>query len=116
MSSQRVRRVQKLAREVLGESIGRLKDPRLGFATVTQVRMSADLGRARVLVSVIGSEEEKAATMAGLASAAPRLRTELGQSMRTRKTPELVFELDNQAEEAERLERLFKQVRDEEGG
>lgn len=111
-----MQRVQKLAREVLGESIRHLKDPRVGWATITAVRVSADLGRARVLVSVIGTEEEKATTMAGLASAAPRLRTELGHSMRTRKTPELVFELDRQAEEAERLERLFKQVRDEEDG
>ena len=116
MSSQRLQRVQNLAREVLGESLRRLKDPRLGFATITGVRVSPDLARARVLVSVIGSEEEKTATMAALASAAPRLRAELGQSMRTRKTPELVFELDRQAEEAERLERLFKQVRGEEGG
>ncbi|CAN5755059.1 30S ribosome-binding factor RbfA [soil metagenome] len=116
MSSQRVQRVQKLAREVLGESIRHLKDPRVGFATITAVRVSPDLGRARVLVSVLGSEEVKAATMAGLTSAAPRLRTELGRSMRTRKTPELVFELDRQAEEAARLERLFRQVRDEEGG
>jgi ribosome-binding factor A len=109
----RVEKVQRLAREVLGESIQGLKDPRIGFVTVTAVRISADLRHARVLVSVFGSHDEQDATMAGLASATPHLRMELGRQVRLRYLPELTFELDKGAEEAERLERLLKRIHEE---
>lgn len=113
--SQRTERVQELAREVLGETIESLKDPRVGFTTVTAVRVSPDLRLARVYVSVLGSDEERAATMAGLDSAKPYLRAELGRQVRLKYLPELIFELDTGAEEAERLERLLKKIHDEEG-
>ena len=71
--SQRTERVQRLARVVLGEEIQNLKDPRLGFATVTAVRITPDLRHARVFVSVLGSDDEKASTMAALKSATPVL-------------------------------------------
>ncbi len=108
--SQRMRKVGKLAQEVLGEAIQRLKDPRIGFVTVTQVRVSPDLRHARVFVSVLGDEDERAATLAGLRSAAPHLRAELGHEMRIRFTPELEFELDHTPEEAERIERLLRRL------
>ncbi|CAN5634027.1 30S ribosome-binding factor RbfA [soil metagenome] len=108
--SQRLARVQKLARQVLGEAILDLKDPRVGFATVTAVRISADLRHARVLVSVLGSEDEQRDTMAGLESAKPWLRSELGRQVRLRYLPELVFERDEGAERAERLELLLRQA------
>jgi ribosome-binding factor A len=106
----RVQKVQRLAREVLGEAIADLKDPRVGFATVTAVRMSADLRRARVVVSVLGSEEERRATMAGLESATPHLRSELGRQVRLKHLPELVFELDEQSDRAARVEALLRQL------
>jgi ribosome-binding factor A len=112
--SQRMEKVQKLAREVLGESIQKLKDPRIGFATVTAVRISADLRHARVLVSVMGTEDERNATMAGLASATPFLRTELGRQIRMKYLPELNFELDTSADRVERLEQLLKQIHEQE--
>jgi ribosome-binding factor A len=102
--------VQKLARTVLGEAIQDLKDPRVGFTTVTAVRISADLRHARVLVSVLGSDEERAATMAGLASATPHLRAELGRQIRLKYLPELRFELDSATDWAERLEELLREV------
>jgi ribosome-binding factor A len=108
--SQRIERVQRLARQVLGEEIQNLKDPRIGFATVTLVRISADLRHARVLVSVMGSNEEQQQTMRGLESAKAYLRSELGRQMRLRYLPELSFELDHRAEEAEKLERLFRNL------
>jgi ribosome-binding factor A len=108
--SQRIERVQRLARQVLGEEIQNLKDPRIGFATVTSVRISADLRHARVLVSVMGSDEEQQQTMRGLESAKPYLRSELGRQMTLRYLPELSFELDHRAEEAEKLERLFRNL------
>ena len=64
--SGRLDRVQRLAKQILGELIGSLKDPRIGFATVTAVRVSPDLQHARVFVSVLGSDEEQQDAMAGL--------------------------------------------------
>ena len=108
--SQRLPKVEKLARQVLGEAIQGLKDPRIGFATVTAVRISADLRHARVLVSVMGSEDEQRATMAGLESAAPILRAELGRQVRMKYLPELKLELDEGAETAQRVEALLRRV------
>jgi ribosome-binding factor A len=112
--TQRIDRVQRLARQILGEEIQNLKDPRVGFTTVTSVRVSADLRLARVLVSVLGSEEEQEQTMRGLESAKPYLRGELGHQMRLKYLPELSFELDHRAEEAEKLERLFRTLHEDE--
>ncbi len=114
--SQRTEKVQKLARQVLGEEIQALKDPRIGFATITAVRISPDLRHARVFVSVLGTSEQQAATMAGLRSATPHLRGELGRQIRMKYLPELTFELDHGAEEAERVEALLRRIHDEEGG
>lgn len=111
--SQRTERVQRLARVVLGEEIQNLKDPRLGFATVTAVRITSDLRQARVFVSVLGSDDEKASTMAALKSATPVLRTELGQQVRMKYTPELVFELDTMADEAQRLQEILHRIEQE---
>ena len=111
--SQRTERVQRLARVVLGEEIQNLKDPRLGFATVTAVRITPDLRHARVFVSVLGSDDEKASTMAALKSATPVLRTELGHQVRMKYTPELVFELDTMADEAQRLQEILHRIEHE---
>jgi ribosome-binding factor A len=108
--SQRLAKIERLARQVLGEAIQGLKDPRVGFATVTAVRISADLRHARVLVSVMGSEEQRRSTMAGLESARPVLRSELGRQVRMKYLPELKLELDEGAERAQRVEALLKQA------
>lgn len=114
MTSQRIEKVQKLARQVLGELIHDLKDPRVGFATVTGVRISPDLRHARVLVSVMGSEDERKDTMAGLDSAKPYLRGEMGRQMRMKYLPELVFELDHQLDDALRVEELLHRIHEQE--
>ena len=111
--SQRTRRVEKLSAQVLSEEIGRLKDPRIGFVTVTKVTVSPDLHHARVLVSVLGTDEAKGNTMAGLASAAPHLRTQLGAQVRLKFVPELTFELDQAAESAQRVEALIRRLHEE---
>ena len=103
----RVDRVQRLAKQILGELFQELKDPRIGFATVTAVKVSADLRHARVFVSVLGDDDEQVATLKGLRSAAPYLRGELGRQMRMKYLPELVFELDTVPQEAERIEKLL---------
>ena len=111
--SQRMEKVQKLARQVLGEAIQDLKDPRVGFVTVTSVRITPDLRHARVRVSVLGTEDEQSETMAGLNSAKPHLRSELGRQVRMKYLPELAFELDRQAEDAEHLEALIRKIHQE---
>lgn len=114
--SQRTEKVQKLAKEVLGKAIQDLKDPRVGFTTVTAVRVTPDLRHARVFVSVFGSEEERSATMAGLESARPHLRQVLGREVRLKYLPEIVFHLDTGPEEAEHLEQVFRRLHEIEGG
>ena len=111
--SQRMEKVQKLARQVLGEAIHELKDPRIGFATVTSVKITPDLRHARVRVSVLGSEDEQAETMSGLKSAKSHLRGELGRQVKLKYLPELTFELDHQAEDAEHLEELLRKIHQE---
>lgn len=108
--SQRMEKLQKLARQVLGEEIQKLKDPRVGFATVTAIRITPDLRHARVLVSVFGTEEEANDTMAGLNSAKPHLRQELGRQTRMKYLPELEFELDTGAQEAQKLDEIFDRI------
>jgi ribosome-binding factor A len=110
----RLDRVQRLAKQVLGEAIHDLKDPRIGFATVTAVRVTPDLQHARVLVSVLGSQEEQEQTMEGLKSAKAHLRSELGRQVRMKYSPDLTFQLDHGPEEAERLESLLRRIHEKE--
>jgi ribosome-binding factor A len=115
--SLRTERVQKLARQVLGDAIRTLKDPRVGFVTVTRVRMTPDLRHARVAVSVLGDPDAQKESLAGLESAKPVLRAELGRQMRIKYLPDLVFELDEGAAEAERIEGLLRRIHERgEGG
>lgn len=93
---------------------GELKDPRIGFATVTHVDLSPDLRHARVLVSVMGDDDSQRETLKGLASAAGFVRREIVQRLRLRRAPELVFALDNEAEQAERVEILLKDLHKQE--
>ena len=106
--SQRV--AEAIAHELASLISNEVKDPRIGFVTVTAVRVSPDLRHARVWVSVMGSEEERFMTMKGLKSATPYLRGELGRQVRMKYLPDLVFELDTGIEEADRLEQLLRQV------
>jgi ribosome-binding factor A len=106
-----MRRVDEAVREVLGDAVNRdLKDPRVGFVTVTEVRTSADLRHARVFVSVFGTDDEKAATLEGLASAHGILQARIARELRMKRTPALEFALDDTAEKAARLEALIEDV------
>lgn len=108
--TQRTDKVSKRAKAALGEAIHDLKDPRIGFATVTTVRVSTDLRHAHVFVSVLGSAEDQQETMKGLDRAKSHLRSELGRRVRMKYLPELTFELDTGAAEAERLEHLLHKI------
>jgi ribosome-binding factor A len=111
MSEARMRRVDQAMRQVLGDALAQeLKDPRIGFVTVTDVKTSPDLRHARVFVSVLGTDPEQEATLEGLRSAHGFLQTLVASELRLKRTPELAFELDHTAERAARLERLIEEA------
>jgi ribosome-binding factor A len=103
-----MRRVDEAVREVLGDAVTQdLKDPRVGFVTVTEVRTSPDLRHARVFVSVLGTAAEREATLEGLRSAHGVLQSRIARELRLKRTPALAFELDDTAERAARMEALL---------
>jgi len=100
-----------------------VRDPRVGLATITAVQTSPELDHAKVYFTTLGEDEERKEVLAGLRSAAPFLRRELGKRMHVRRVPELHFEIDRVLEEAQRIERLLSEalpravpVDDDEGG
>ncbi len=104
MSTERMRRVDEALREVLGDVIAHdLKDPRVGFVTVTDVKTSADLRHARVWITVLGDDPEP--TLAGLRSAHGYLQQRIAAEVRMKRTPALRFEHDDTDERVARLER-----------
>ena len=111
MRTARMRRVDEAMRQVLGDVLAQdLKDPRIGFVTVTDVKTSSDLRHARVYVSVLGTPPEQEATLDGLRSAHGFLQGRVGSELRLKRTPELTFQLDQTAERAARLERLIEEA------
>jgi ribosome-binding factor A len=102
-------RVSEEFREVLAEEIPKLKDPRVGFVTVTSVRVTPDLRRAQVLYSVLGDEAAKRATSAALESARPHLRSVLGRQVRLKFLPDLDFEEDDSFDRLQRIDQLLKE-------
>jgi len=106
----RTERVGEEFREILAESIQRLKDPRIGFVTVTGVKVSRDLQVAWVSFTAFGDERARAASRAALRSAAPHLRHELGRQIRLKVVPELRFEEDITPEAAERVDRIIGEL------
>lgn len=90
-----------------------MKDPRLGFVTITSVETARDLGSARVWVSVLGSEEEREQTMRALAAATPWLRRKLAERLEIRTVPQLMLRRDDSIETGDRVLRLLKEIEDE---
>jgi ribosome-binding factor A len=107
-------RVSEEFREVLAEEIPRLKDPRVGFVTITGVRVTADLRRAKVFYTVLGSEADRKRTRAGLRSARGHLRQVLGHEVRLKFLPDLEFEEDQTIEEAARVDQLIQKIHEDE--
>jgi ribosome-binding factor A len=100
--------------EVAEMLTGELSDPRIGFATLTRVELTADLHHARILVSVMGGEEDAAKTLEGLSSAAGYIRRELARRLGLRHVPELVFVLDHGVEESLKIESLIQKLKKDE--
>src|SRR6185503_20444266 len=88
----RMRRVNEAVREVVSEAVGELKDPRIGFVTITGVETSPDLRHARVFVSVLGSESKRAKSLQGLEAAHGILQSRLARELHMKRTPQLAFE------------------------
>ena len=111
----RPERVSELIRQAVGQFLtGDVRDPRIGFVTVIGVDVSADLSHANVRVSVMGSEEEKAQSLEGLASAARYLRAQLSSDLHLRTSPELHFHLDRGIEHAQRIDQVLKELKEPE--
>ncbi len=103
-----MRRVNEAIREILGDAITtELKDPRIGFVTVTEVDTSPDLRAARVYVSVLGSPEERESSLAGLRSSHGVLQSKIASGMRLKRTPTLTFEYDESVDRGARISRLL---------
>jgi ribosome-binding factor A len=117
MSSGRMRRVDEAIRQVIGDVVAKgMKDPRVGFVTVTDVRTSPDLSHARVYVSVLGERglpsgaAQREASLEGLRSAHGFLQGRIASELRLKRTPALEFSYDDTTDRAMRVERILDEI------
>jgi ribosome-binding factor A len=107
---ERMRRVNESVRQVLSEAIGQLKDPRIGFVTVTGVETTPDLQHARVYVSVLGSESKRERALEALQAAHSVLQARIARELRLKRTPQLTFEYDPSVERGVRMTKLIDEL------
>jgi ribosome-binding factor A len=105
-----MRRVNEAVREVVSEGVSELKDPRIGFVTVTGVETSPDLRHARVFISVLGSDAKRAKTLDRLAAAHGVLQARVAKELRMKRTPQLAFEYDPTVERGVRMTQLIDEL------
>jgi len=110
MASERMRRVNESVRAVLADAIGGLKDPRIGFVTITGVETSPDLRQATVYVSVLGSEKKRARSLEGLDAAHGILQRQIATELRLKRTPQLTFQYDPSVERGVRMSKLIDEL------
>lgn len=116
MSELRVRKVQEFIKQEVGNMLLRdIKDPSIGFVTVTGVRVTGDLREAKIYVSLFGDKEKKAASLEGLNRAKPYIRHELGQRLKIYYTPELTFEEDTSLDYGMHIDSLIDKIHKKEG-
>jgi ribosome-binding factor A len=108
-----MRKVNELLREVIAEAVTELKDPGLGFLTITGVDASPDLRNAFVYYSVLGSDEEVVETGAALERAAPHIQSIAGSQIRMKYTPRLTFKLDPAISEGLKIDQLLHELEDD---
>ena len=117
MGEHRAERLRELIKSEFGQILQRdLKDPRIGFVSVTDVEVSNDYSHVKIFVSIMGNEEAKQQTMEGLESAKGFIRTELGKRIRLRHTPEVHLIADNSIERGSRIFELLEEVKKQQGG
>src|SRR5919202_125569 len=105
-----MRKVNESVRAVVAEALLELKDPRIGFVTVTGVETSPDLRHATIYVSVLGSERKREASLAGLTAAHGPLQARLASQLRLKRTPQLTFEYDPSVERGVRMTQLIDEL------
>ena len=110
MTTDRMRRINESLREVLAEAVGELKDPRIGFITVTAVETTQDLRQAKVFVSVLGSDRKREQSLAALATAHGVLQRRIAAEVRLKRTPQLTFEYDPSVAEGVRMSKLIDEL------
>ena len=108
--SDRMRRVNAAVREVLSEAVGELKDPRIGFVTVTGVETTTDLRQAVVFVSVLGGERKRERSIDGIQAAHGLLQARIARELRLKRTPQLTFEYDPTVERGVRMTQLIDEL------
>lgn len=114
MENVRANRVAEQMKKELGEILNqKIKDPRVGFVTVTDVDVTNDLQIATVYVSVLGDEKEKEDTLIGLSKAGGFIRSEIGKRMRLRKVPEMTFVFDEAHEYGNRIDSILRELNKE---
>ena len=117
MRFKRSQRVQELLLEEISKLVqSELKDPRIGFTTITKVEVSDNLKHAKIFVSVMGSEQEKIDTLGGLINAKGFIRNALGKNLYLRYLPELEFRRDDNADHVEKISRILNVLHSESGG
>lgn len=110
MSHRPERLAEAIKKEISDILLNDIKDPRVGFITITRVNVTSDLRHAKVYASVLGDEAKQKATEQALKSATGYIRSELGKRIRLKYTPEIIFELDTSLEEAVKLIKLIDNV------
>lgn len=111
MQGQRAQRVgETIQHEISSLLLRGLKDPRIGFVTITGVEVTPDLHLARVFYTVIGDDATRKSTTAGLKSSIPFIRQQLGKQLRMRYTPDLIFQYDTSIEYGNRIESLLRDI------
>ena len=108
-----LRKVNESLREVIADEVTRLKDPGLGFLTITGVDTAPDLRAARVFYSVLGDAEQQAATAAALLRAKPRLKKAVGGRVRLKYLPDLHFEVDESIDRGNQMEQLLRRLEED---
>ena len=117
MQSRRAQKLAQLIKRVISELISQeIKDPRIGFITITRVKLSNDLKSSNIYYTLLGDNESKESTRKGLTRAKGYLRSHLGARLRLRRVPEIEFVFDKFVEESIHLNELLKEVRQEEAG
>lgn len=111
MSELRANRVAEQMKKELGDILTtKIKDPRVGFVTVTDVEVTGDLQQATIYVSVLGTDKEKEDSLLGLSKAKGFVRSEIGKRIRLRKTPEVTFEFDEAYEYGNHIESILRDL------
>jgi ribosome-binding factor A len=112
-TQQRVQRVREAIKQEASDIIQQMKDPRIGFVTVTDAEVSRDLRHVKIFISVLGDEETKRTSLEGLERATGYIRSEIGQRIRLRHTPEIIFRWDESIERGARISQLLQDLKEE---